>query len=30
VEKRGAYRALLGKPEGKSHLKDPDVDGDNI
>jgi hypothetical protein len=27
VEKRGAYRVLVGKPEGKNHLEDPDVDG---
>ena len=26
-EKRGAYRALVGKPEGRNHLKDPGVDG---
>jgi hypothetical protein len=26
-ERRGAYRALVGKPEGRNHLKDPDVDG---
>ena len=26
-EKRGVYRVLLGKPEGKSHLSDPGVDG---
>jgi hypothetical protein len=26
-EGRGAYRALVGKPEGRNHLKDPDVDG---
>jgi hypothetical protein len=24
---RGAYRALVGKPEGRNHLKDPGVDG---
>jgi hypothetical protein len=24
---RGAYRALVGKPEGRSHLEDPGVDG---
>jgi hypothetical protein len=26
-ERRGAYRALVGKPEGMNHLEDPDVDG---
>ena len=26
-ESRGAYRALVGKPEGRNHLKDPGVDG---
>jgi hypothetical protein len=26
-ERRGAYRALMGKPEGRRHLKDPGVDG---
>jgi hypothetical protein len=25
-ERRSAYRALMGKPEGRSHLKDPGVD----
>ena len=25
--RRGTYRVLVGKSEGKSHLKDPDVDG---
>jgi hypothetical protein len=24
---RGAYKVLVGKPEGKSHLQDIDVDG---
>ena len=24
-ERRGAYRALLGKPEGGDHLEDPGV-----
>jgi hypothetical protein len=24
---RGAHRVLVGKPEGKDHLDDPDVDG---
>jgi hypothetical protein len=26
-ESRGAYRALVGKPEGGNHLEDPGVDG---
>jgi hypothetical protein len=26
-ERRGAYRALVGKPEGSNHLEDPGVDG---
>jgi len=26
-ERRGVYRVLVGKPEGKNHLEDPDVDG---
>jgi hypothetical protein len=26
-ESRGAYRALVGKPEGRNHLEDPGVDG---
>jgi hypothetical protein len=26
-KRRGAYRISAGKPEGKAHLKDPDVDG---
>jgi hypothetical protein len=26
-EKRGAYRVLVGKPEGKNRLGDPGVDG---
>jgi hypothetical protein len=26
-EGRGVYRVLVGKPEGKSHWGDPDVDG---
>jgi hypothetical protein len=26
-ERRGAYRALLGKPEGSRPLEDPGVDG---
>jgi hypothetical protein len=24
---RGAYRILVGKPEGRNHLEDPGVDG---
>ena len=26
-KKRGAYRVLVGKHEGKNHLGDPGVDG---
>jgi hypothetical protein len=26
-ERRGVYRVLVGKPEGKSHWGDPGVDG---
>jgi len=26
-ERRGVYRVLVGKPEGKKHLGDPRVDG---
>ena len=26
-ERRGVYRVLMGKPEGKSHLGDPGIDG---
>jgi hypothetical protein len=25
-ERGGAYRALVGRPDGKNHLEDPDVD----
>jgi hypothetical protein len=25
--RRGVYRVLVGKPEGKDHLKDPGIDG---
>jgi hypothetical protein len=25
--RRGAYRVLVGKPEGRNHLEDPGVDG---
>jgi len=27
VEKRGVYRVLVGKPEGRNRLVDPDTDG---
>jgi hypothetical protein len=26
-ESRGVYRVFVGKPEGKSHLEDPGIDG---
>jgi hypothetical protein len=26
-ERRGLYRLVVGKPEGKNHLEDPGVDG---
>jgi len=26
-ERRGIYRVLMGKPERKRHLRDPDVEG---
>jgi hypothetical protein len=26
-ERRGAYKVLVGKPEGGDHLEDPDVGG---
>jgi hypothetical protein len=26
-DSRGVYRLLVRKPEGKSHLKDPGIDG---
>jgi hypothetical protein len=26
-ERRGVYRVLVGKPEGKNHLEDTGVDG---
>ena len=26
-ERRGVYRVLVGKPEGKDHLEDPGVGG---
>jgi hypothetical protein len=26
-ERRGAYRVLLERPEGRNHLEDPGVDG---
>jgi hypothetical protein len=25
--RRGAYRVLVGKPEGRNHLEDPGTDG---
>ena len=27
AERRGVYRVLVGKPEGRDHLGDPGVDG---
>jgi len=29
-ERRGVYRVLVGKPEGKKHLGNPGVDGRTI
>ena len=29
-ERRGAYRVLVGKPEGKNHLEDLGIDGSII
>jgi hypothetical protein len=29
-ERRGAYRVLVGKPGGKSHLEDVGIDGSII
>jgi hypothetical protein len=26
-DRRGVYRGLVGKPEGKNHLEDPGIDG---
>jgi len=26
-ERRGVYRVLVWRPEGKNHLGDPDIDG---
>jgi hypothetical protein len=26
-ERRGAYRVLVGKPEGRNHLEDSRIDG---
>ena len=26
-EMRGVYRVLVGKPEGRNHLRDPGIDG---
>jgi hypothetical protein len=25
-ERRGAYRALVGQPDGRNHLKNPGID----
>jgi hypothetical protein len=30
VKRRGIYRILVGKPEGKGHMEDPCVDGRTI
>jgi hypothetical protein len=27
MERRCVYRVLVGKPEGKTHLEDPGIDG---
>jgi hypothetical protein len=27
AESRGAYRILVGRPEGRNHLEDPGIDG---
>jgi hypothetical protein len=27
VKRRGAYRVLVGKTEGKDHFEDPGIDG---
>jgi hypothetical protein len=29
-ERRGVYRVMLGKPEERGHLGDPDLDGSII
>jgi len=29
-ERRGVYRVLVGKPEGKDYLGDPGVDGKTV
>jgi len=29
-ERRGVYKVLVGKPEGKNYLEDPGVDGSII
>jgi hypothetical protein len=29
-EGRGAYRILVGRPEGSNHLEDPGIDGRRI
>jgi hypothetical protein len=26
-DRRGVYRILMGRPEGRNHLDDPDLDG---
>jgi len=26
-KRRGVYRGLVGKPDGKNHLEDPGIDG---
>jgi hypothetical protein len=26
-KRKGVYRVLVGKPEGKRHLEDPGIDG---
>jgi hypothetical protein len=26
-KRKGVYRVLVGRPEGKNHLEDPEVDG---
>jgi hypothetical protein len=29
-DRRGVYRDVVGKPEGKNHLGDPGIDGRRI
>ena len=29
-KRRGAYRVLVGKPEGSNHLEDPGIDGRTV